>query len=97
MKIIKTEATIKTLTTEQTEALAEFYSEYELLEEVYLYETIHGHIAEFTKPKGRYLPGEKMRPARLYKEQIEFLADVIEENSVIRWVEMYNGSITVGL
>ena len=91
MNIIKNDEFVADLSEEQLAKLAKLIDDsYE--DDVFLFETIHGHIAEFKKKEGRYIPGSEDSPARLTMEDFALFQEV-----GVRWVEVACGWLKVAV
>lgn len=93
LNIIKNDGSESDLNDKQLSIVQLFHDQYELTNDLHLFETMHGHIVHMYLKKPR--PG--MNPnnaARLYKKDIEFLADIFYR---VRWIEFHAAYISIGL
>jgi len=94
LKIIAQDEGVRCLNNEQNELLNKIYAHYAdcMIEQVAMWETIHGHMVMLTKQGGRFLPHEKGRAGRFDLEDMQVLMA-----PGIRWVEFGTDTLKVGL
>lgn len=92
MNIIKQDNEVQDLNDLQQTQVEQIKNYFDCLEDVTLFETIHGHIAHITFKEGRFVPGTECDARRIDITDMKFLATVAP-----RWVELYNGYIKVGV
>lgn len=63
-------------------------------QDVYLFETIHGHIVTFRKKEGRYFNWATQSGARMDNESLKLYASLID---CVRWVEPGHYETSIGL
>lgn len=59
---------------------------------VVIHETLHGHMASFTRVENALVPGAESLPLRLDKTDFQFLAN----QPAIRWIEATCGKVAIG-
>jgi len=91
-EIIKNSDDVKDLNAEQYAMLELFMdmNHFDLCDKVFLFETIHGHIAEIEKKSFNKLLAHKT--ARLDQNDLRVLAAI---SQFTRWIEVTQGSIMI--
>lgn len=92
MKIIKNDSFVADLKCPAIAMLKSVVAEFNCIEEVAVFETIHGHIAELKKKEGRYIPCRENTPERLDIDSLVFLSRL----KGFRWVEAMHGGLSIG-
>ncbi len=65
---------------------------YELMQQVYVGQTIHGHYATIARQEGRFVPGTEPHAAALDSDDFVFLSSL----KGVRWIECRCGEIIIG-
>lgn len=95
LNIILNDETVKPLSEAQKSTITNFVIKYNLLNNVTVYETIHGHIVHIDKNKNNYV-GDKDGAARMTIDDMNFISPYFNAD-LIRWIELYNGKVVIGL
>lgn len=93
-KLIKNDDHVRDLSPAQEQIITRIFEHYKdvMIEQVVLFETIHGHIAQFTKQGGRFFVRDKGRPGRFDLDDLRVLRD-----PGVRWVEFAVDWLKVGV
>ncbi len=94
MIIIDNDNDVKSINEAQTAVAQRIFDQYPIKAPVYIFETIHGHIARFNFKEGRFIKQDENKPARQDAESLRFWSDIGED---LRWFEVGHGVIKVGL
>lgn len=90
--IIKAFTDVSDLTSNSLNLLASFSGNYGCEKTVLIHETIHGHIAVFTRMSNLGIPGQEGLPLRLDASDILFLGTL----PGFRWIEATSRKISLG-
>lgn len=92
ISIKKNDSDVRDLSAASSAMLETIIAKYHLNNSVCLFETLHGHIAKLTSKEGRFIPGTEGQPARVDKNDFEFLSAL----PGFRWVEFATDNIKIG-
>lgn len=84
----------KVLSEKQFSLVLDTVNEYELMPEIEVFETVHGHIAQMTRREGRYTLGSEGKPARLDKNDLVFFTAMGDN---LRHFELSTNRVLIGL
>lgn len=92
MQIIRIDNTVRKIDASKIALIRRVFNKYPCKENVYLDETIFGHIAEIYIEDGRFIPGREDTPQRLDMDDIKFWAQLAPK---LRWFEHGHGVINI--
>lgn len=91
LKFLKNDESDTTISSRGIAVCVQVAAFYPVADRVVVYQTLHGHIAEFMKKPGTYVPGRESQPARLNAKDAVFFSGL----EGLRWFEVTCGVIRV--
>lgn len=93
-KLLDQDGDVRCLSTKQNDLLTFIYNHYadSMIEQIALWQTVHGHIVMLTKQGGRFIPNQKGQPGRFVLEDMRILS-----HPSIRWVEFGTDTLKLGI
>ena len=92
MNLIKNDPYVASIDCAKMALIRQVFDKYPIQDKVYLFETIHGHIATLNFKAGRFLPHQENTPARLDNEELQFWIQLAPK---LRWFEVGHGIIEI--